>query len=145
VWYNTTIRLLKGENMTEILYRKVGRKYVPARQTFDDYAPMIPVGSFVLTYAYTEGGRSYTYDVKPDTAGFVAAAKIAQHAMEEAIREKCKYKPEHVKWTKKQQAIMEDFQKQMQAAGGNIPTWWTSASGYEIAQAGIDAVQNYKP
>ena len=132
--------------MTEVLYKKVGRKYVPVRQTFAGYdSPTIPVGTFVLTYAYTDGGRSYTYDVTPDTASFVAAAKVAQKAMEEAIQEKCKYKPEHVKWTTKQQAIMQDFQRQMFKAGGNMPTWWTSASGYEIAQAGIDAARDYKP
>ena len=75
--------------MTEVLYKKVGRKYVPVRQTFDGYdSPTIPVGTFVLTYAYTDGGRSYTYDVTPDTASFVAAAKVAQKAMEEAIQEK---------------------------------------------------------
>lgn len=132
--------------MIEVLYKKVGRKYVPVRQTFGGYdSPTIPVGTFVITYAYTGGGRSYTYDVTPDTASFVAAAKVAQKAMEKAIQEKCKYKPEHVKWTKKQRDIMADFQHQMFKAGGNMPTWWTSASGYEIAQTGIDAARNYKP
>ena len=132
--------------MTEVLYKKVGRKYIPIRQTFGSYdLPTMKVGSFVLTYAYTDGGQSYTYDVTPDTASFVAASKVAQKAMEAAIQEKCKYKPEHVKWTKKQQDIMADFQQQMFKAGGNMPTWWTSSSGYEIAQAGIDAVRNYKP
>lgn len=131
--------------MQETLYRKVGRKYVPARLTFDDYAPSLKVGTFVLTYAYLDGGKSYTYDVTPDTASFVAASKIAQTAMEEAIQEKCKYKPEQVKWTKKQKDIMADFQHQMFQSGGSMPTWWTSASGHEIAQAGIDAVRNYKP
>lgn len=132
--------------MEEVLYKKVGRKYIPIRQTFGSYdLPTMKVGSFVLTYAYADGGQSYTYDVTPDTASFVAASKVAQKAMEEAIQEKCKYRPEHVKWTKKQQDIMADFQQQMFEAGGNMPTWWTSASGYEIAQAGIDAVRNYKP
>lgn len=132
--------------MTEILYKKVGRKYVPVHQVFGSFdLPTMKVGSFVLTYAYTDGGSSYTYDVAPDTAGFIAASKVAQYAMEDAIREKCKYKPEHVKWTKKQQAIMADFQMQMFKAGGNMPTWWTSSSGYEIAQAGVDAVRNYRP
>ena len=132
--------------MTEVLYKKVGRRYIPVSQTFGGYdSPTMKVGTFVLTYAYTDGGRSYSYDVTPDTASFVAAAKVAQQAMEEAIQEKCKYKPEHVKWTKKQQAIMADFQHQMFKAGGNMPTWWTSASGYEIARAGVDAVRNYKP
>jgi hypothetical protein len=132
--------------MEEVLYKKVGKKYIPVRQTFGAYAlPTMKLGSFVLTYAYTDGGQSYTYEVTPDTASFIAASKVAQKAMEEVIQEKCRYVPERVKFTKKQQAIMEDFQNQMFKAGGNMPTWWTSASGYEIAQAGIDAVRNYKP
>ena len=52
--------------MTEVLYKKVGRKYVPVRQTFDGYdSPTIPVGTNVLTYVYTDGG-GITNSYKPN-------------------------------------------------------------------------------
>jgi hypothetical protein len=72
---------------TEPLYRKVGRKYVPAYSlsewSYDK--DMMPVGSFRLVHAYSDGGRRYAYEVTPDTAGWVAAATLAVHAMTEAI------------------------------------------------------------
>jgi site-specific DNA-cytosine methylase len=46
---------------------------------------LMPVGSFRLVHAYSDGGRRYAYNVTPDTAAWVAAATLAVHAMTEAI------------------------------------------------------------
>jgi hypothetical protein len=129
------------------LYKKVGRKYVPFAERIGDYELTIPVGSFVLIYAYTNGGRRYTYKVKPDTAGFEAAAMIAEHSICEAIHEKAKYDcdKKSMPYTKKQLAIIKEFREKMIEAGGLMPMWWTSKASYEIAGAAIDAVRNYKP
>lgn len=130
------------------LYKKVGRKYVPYSQSFADYEMAIPVGSFMLVYAYQDGGKKYSYKVKPDTAGFEAAAMIAEHSICEAIHEKSKYDCDTGKvkrYTKKQLAIIKEFRAKMIATGGLMPTWWTTKASYEIAAAAIDAVRNYKP
>jgi hypothetical protein len=130
------------------LYKKVGRKYVPHRESFLDSELTIPVGSFVMAYAYTGGGKKYSYEVKPDTAGFVAAAMIAQHSIVEAINEKNRYRPDAAKstpYTKEQRALVEEFSEKMRATGALLPDWWTTNASYEIADAAIDAVRNYKP
>ncbi len=75
------------------------------------------VGDFRLTYAYAEGARCYRYDVKPDTASFLAVCTVAEKAMQKAIEE----------------------------AGVILPVWWTLSSSYDIARAATEAVRNYKP
>ena len=129
--------------MSETLYKKVGRRYIPVSQRWDDYGIQIPVGSFVLVHAYKEGGRTYQYEVKPDNAGFLAAATIARNAMAEAIRDASIAKPsegELKPYTKKQLAIIEKFRQDMAEAGGLVPVWWNHKAPQDIAEAGIKAV-----
>ena len=135
---------MKTETTTP-LYKKVGRKYVPVSaywNTFDNHDQM-QVESFRLTYAYADGGKRYEYDVAPDTAGFVAAALIAKHAICEAITESSRMRPSgQIPYTKKQLALIAQFRKDM---GGMMPTWWTENSSYAIADAAIEAVKGFRP
>jgi hypothetical protein len=132
------------EKETETLYKKVGRKYVPtaARWYEDRHADQMPVGTFRLTYAYSDGGRRYEYDVTPATAPMVAAMMVARQAMDDAISEAVKMRPSTPKpYTKKQLVIIEQFRKDMD---GMYPQWWTESSGYDISSAAIKAVMDYK-
>ena len=97
--------------MNEVLYRKVGRRYVPVSDWDLNAGDKMRVGTFRLTYCYADGGSRYWYEVTPDTAGFVAAAMVAHAAMEVAFVDAAKDK----NWA------------------------WT------VAEAGINAVRNYKP
>ena len=129
------------------LYEKRGRKYVPVAAHWADERDKMKVGQFRLTYCYTDGARRYEYNVTPATAPFVAAALIARHAMEDAIRQRVIAK-EHIKnvpYTKKQLAILKRFRKEMSDAGGLLPNWWDHASSYDISEAAIKAVQEYRP
>lgn len=130
-----------------VLYKKIGRRYVvwgDAKQW--SYDPM-RAGQFRLTYCPRDGAGRYSYDVTPDTAGFVAAAEIAREAMESAIDEaaKSKPKPPLVPYTKRQLAIIEKFRSDMAAAGAMVPHWWTTSSSRDIALAGVDAVRAWRP
>lgn len=128
----------------ETLYKKVGRKYVPVRIEFD--RDTLPAGCFRLHYAYENGAGMYFYDVKPDTAGFVAASMIAHKAMEQAIRDAAPAKHTALKrYTKKQLAIIKRYRAEMVEAGGLLPDWWMHTSPWDIADAGINAVKNFKP
>ena len=94
---------------TETLYSKKGRRYVPAYSLahWNYDGDMMPVGSFRLVHAYSDGGRRYAYDVTPDTAGWVAAATLAVHAMTEAIHKANQLTiASGTPWTKKQQAAI---------------------------------------
>lgn len=131
---------------TEPLYRKEGRRYIPtyslAAWNYD--GDMMPVGSFRLVHAYSDGGRRYAYNVTPDTAGWVAAATLALHAMTEAI-----YKANQLTiaggtpWTKKQQAAIAQSNAILEAAGIWSGRGWTTAAAHDVAKAGIDAVTQW--
>ena len=129
----------------ETLYKKVGRKYVPhsIEWSSNDH---LKVGQFRLHYAYEAGGGMYFYDVKPDTAGFVAAAMVAHKAMENAIAEASKPRPQGtIPYTKKQLDIIKRFREEMMQAGGLLPEWWMHTRPWDIASAGIDAVRKFAP
>lgn len=123
---------------TEIWYRKVGRRYVPVKQAELSNYDVRPANGCVLTFV-KDGATMFAHDVKPDTAGFVAAAMVARNAMEVAIHEATKFRPSSglQPFTKKQQKLIKQFQADM---GGMHPVYWVSQSSYKIAQAGIDAV-----
>ena len=126
---------------TEPLYRKVGRRYIPAYSlsewSYDK--DLMKAGSFRLVHAYSDGGRRYAYEVTPDTAGWVAAATLAVHAMTEAIHKANQHTIASGKpWTKSSRPLSRR----------PIPSWkpcrnWKGAvddSAYDVVQAGIDAV-----
>ena len=130
---------------TEPLYKKQGRRYVPAYSVTEwDYdKDRMAVGTFRLTYAFTDGGRRYEYDVTPDTAGWAAAALLAKHAMVEAMRDAAtRHRPATsrvVPLTKKQQQAVAQARAILNGAGV-LSSMWESASPDAIADAAIAAV-----
>lgn len=131
---------------TETLFRKVGRRYVPAYSLADwNYdKDLMPVGSFRLVHAYSDGGRRYAYDVTPDTAAWVAAATLAAHAMTEAIHKANQLTVSSPKpLTKKQQEAIRQANAILEAAGIWSGRGWTTAQAYDVAQAGVDAVKRW--
>lgn len=131
-------------NETETLYRKVGRKYVPvaARWYEDRGIDQMKAGTFRLTYAYTDGGRRYEYDVTPATAPMVAAMMVARRAIEETILDKARSRPDMTQYTKGQKKLIEKFRDDM---GGMYPTWWYQAGPADIADAAMKAVMEFRP
>ena len=131
---------------TEILYRKEGRRYIPtyslAAWNYD--GDLMPVGSFRLVHAYSDGGRRYEYNVTPDTAGWVAAATLAVHAMTEAIHKANQLTiASGTPWTKKQQAAIAQANAILESAGIWSGRGWTTAAAHDVAKAGIDAVRQW--
>ena len=129
--------------MTEQLYFKRGRRYFPWGN--GDYRDMdkdaMQAGSCRLIYCPEPGHYRYRYDVTPDSASWVAAAMVAEHAMQEAMAARAIASPSSVQNTPEQQRIIEQFRKDMAAAGGLAPSYWTHGAPWEIAKAGVDAVR----
>lgn len=129
---------------TDPLYKKQGRRYVPAYSVadWDCDKDHMAVGTFRLTYAYQDGGRRYEHDVTPDTAGWAAAALLAKHAMVEAMRKaSTQHRPATSKLllTKKQQQAVAQARAILNEAGV-LSSMWESASPESIADAAIAAV-----
>jgi hypothetical protein len=128
--------------MEETLYIKKGKRYhVWGNASYE--TDIMKAGSFRLTHCIKEGHTRYTSAVTPDTAAFLAACSVAQHAMEEAIFEKAKGTLDYstVLWTAEQKKLIKQFRDDMAATGAMMPYYWQSSTAYEIAQAGIDAVR----
>lgn len=131
---------------TEPLYRKEGRRYIPTYSlaAWNCEGDLMPVGSFRLVHAYSDGGRRYEYDVTPDTAAWVAAATLAVHAMTEAIHKANQHTiAGGTPWTKKQQAAIAQANAILEAAGIWSRRGWTTAAAHDVAKAGIDAVRQW--
>ena len=130
---------------TEPLYRKVGRKYVPVSAYWPEetHQNRQAVGTFRLIYAYQDGGRRFEYDVTPATAPTVAAMMIAKTAIEDAVREKARMRPYNAQaYTAKQLKTIAKFREDM---GGMMPSWWTEGSAFDISDAAIKAVMEFRP
>jgi hypothetical protein len=117
--------------------RKPNGRYEPIVEAEKyDYVTM-PANGFTLTFR-EDGCTRYEYAVKPDNAGFVAAAMVARAAMEDAIRQAATYRPSApIPYTKKQLKLIDKFKIEM---GMLYPTWWEQTSAREIVQAGLDAI-----
>jgi hypothetical protein len=133
-------------NMSEVVYVKRGRRYVPVSDWERHEGDRMKCGTFRLTYCYADGLRRYAYDVTPDTASFMAACELARQAMEDAINKAAIAKPSQdvTPYTKRQMAIIERFRAEMAEAGGLVPSWWQHSSSRDISQAAIDAVRNHR-
>lgn len=132
--------------MNETLYRKVGRRYVPVLNSRTYERDTMHVNTWRMVYAYSEGGRRYQYEVKPDTASFRAAAMLAKQAMVDAIL-KASAATLDVQdgrpFTQKQKRIIKRFRAEMAAAGGILPVWWVHTSAEDVANAAIKAVEDW--
>lgn len=129
------------------LYKKRGRRYIPVQERwYESDEDRMTVGTFRLTYCYTKGGRRYQYEVTPATATWAAAAMIARDVMVEAMKKRAVATPsDPVPYTKKQQQIIKRFRKEMSDAGGLLPSYWQHASPFDIADAAIKALEEWKP
>jgi hypothetical protein len=127
------------------LYEKKGRRYHYWGNT-ESYAYMgedvMRAGQHRLIYCPTNGERRYRHDVTPDTAAFLAAAQIAEVAMETALLEaaRAQLMEPATSFTPAQLAIVRKFQADMNALDVLFPTWWTYNTAGDIARAGIAAV-----
>lgn len=134
---------------TTPLYKKEGRRYVVACNLenvweYGNYDVMRP-GEFKLVYAYKDGAKRHQYGITPDTAGFIAAAMVAEVAMADAMHEAWRYTasaPYAEPFTKKQQAAIKQARDIMESAGIFSMTWHHGAA-QDVARAGIEAVRNF--
>ena len=70
--------------MKKIYYEKVGRKYVPVAEYDSDFCDSFRRGNhLVMCYP---GGTSRRFDVDPDYAAMIAAGRVAENAICDALR-----------------------------------------------------------
>jgi len=119
----------------KIYYEKRGRKYVPVME-YDEYLmDGLPYGNhMIMCYP---GGRSTRYNIDPALAPMIAAGRVAEDWMSEAVRDASAMRPRQHPLTQKQQQAWQRLNK---ALGDDIYTI-EIASAREIVDAGIKAMQ----
>jgi hypothetical protein len=131
-----TITQTPGQPMTKkIYYEKRGRRYVPVME--HDYALMdaMPRGNhLIMCYP---GGRSTRYNIDPALAPMIAAGRVAEDRMSEAVRKASEMRPRRKELTHDQQRAWTRLNRAM---GDDIYTIEV-ASARDIADAGLKAMQ----
>ena len=121
--------------MKKIYYEKRGRRYVPVSEYDSDLFNSMSHGShLVLCYP---GGHSIRYKVNPNHAALIAASRVAEDAMSNALFRASEMRPKHKPITEEQREAWRNLQ---QAFGDDMYSLHTeSARG--IAEIGIQALQ----
>ena len=119
----------------KIYYEKRGRRYVPVMEHDYELMDAMPKGNhLIMCYP---GGQSTRYNIDPALAPIIAAGRVAEDRMSEAVRKASEMRPRKKELTVEQQRAWTRLNKVM---GDDVYTI-EIASAREIAEAGLKAMQ----
>jgi hypothetical protein len=119
----------------KIYYEKRGRRYRPVME-YDEYLmDGLPYGNhMIMVYP---GGQSTRYNIDPALAPMIAAGRVAEDRMSEAVRKASEMRPRRKELTHDQQRA---WQRLNRALGDDVYTI-EIACARDIAEAGLKAMQ----
>ena len=121
--------------MKKIYYEKRGRRYVPVSEYDSEYLDSFSKGThLVMCYP---GGQSRRYNIDPNYAALIAAGRVAEDAMSEAIRKASELRPQKTTITPGQKKAWERLAREF---GNDLATLQIN-SARDIAEAGLKAMQ----
>ena len=119
----------------KIYYEKVGRKYVPVAEYDSTYMDSFPKGAhLVMCYP---GGSSRRFNIDPNYAAMIAAGRVAEDAISQAVVKASEMRPHNKPITEKQRKAWEALAKSF----GDDRYYVELPSAREIAEAGVKAMQ----
>jgi hypothetical protein len=116
-----------------IFYKKVGRRYVPVHEYDQTLMDSFPKGTH-LVQCYP-GGQSTRYNIDPNYAAMIAAGRVAEDAMCQAISAASELRPKQTPLTEGQRKAWKKLAKEF---GDELATLHIS-SARDIAEAGVKA------
>jgi hypothetical protein len=120
--------------MKKIYYEKVGRRYVPVSEYDSDYLDSFPKGDHLVSVY--PGGSSRQFRIDPAYAPMIAAGRVAENAICEAMRSASEARPKERPITERQRAAWEE----MKAAFGDEFFSLTIPASRDLAEAGVKAM-----
>ena len=121
--------------MKKIYYEKRGRRYVPVMEHDYELMDAMPRGNhLIMCYP---GGTSTRYNIDPALAPMIAAGRVAEDRMSEAVRKASEMRPRRKELTHDQQRAWTRLNRAM---GDDVYTI-EIASARDIAEAGLKAMQ----
>ena len=119
----------------KIYYEKRGRRYYPVMENDYELHDAVPKGNHLIMCF--PGGRSTRYNIDPALAPMIAAGRVAEDRMSEAVRKASEMRPRRKELTHDQQRAWTRLNRAM---GDDIYTIEV-ASTRDIAEAGLKAMQ----
>jgi hypothetical protein len=121
--------------MNEIFYKKVGRRYVPVNEYDQTLMDSFSKGShLVICYP---GGKSIRYNIEPAYAPMIAAGRIAEDKISEAIRKASDLRPKRAPITEGQEKAWENLIKEFGEDARMLE--WPSAR--QVAEDAVKVMQ----
>ena len=118
-----------------ILYEKVGRKYVPVAEYDSVVLDSFPKGTHLVDVY--PGGTSRRFNIDPNYAAMIAAGRVAEDVISNAVVKASEMRPHRSPITEKQRKAWENLSK----AFGDERYYIEIPSAREIAEAGVKAMQ----
>ena len=120
--------------MKKVYYEKIGRRYRPVAEYDSDLLDSFHKGShLVLVYP---GGQSRRFNVEPNHAAMIAAGRVAEDAICDALRKSSEMKPQRTPITPGQKKAWENLAKEL----GDELCPLTYGSTRDHAEAGVNAM-----
>jgi hypothetical protein len=121
--------------MNKIYYEKVGRRYVPVAEYDDTWMDSLPKGThLIMCYP---GGSSRRFNVEPNHAAMIAAGRLAEDAICQALHKASEMRPQKTPITPGQ---LKAWKKLAKEFGDELcPLMHSSAR--DLAEAGVKAMQ----
>jgi hypothetical protein len=118
----------------KIYYEKKGRRYVPVAEYDTDYMDSFPKGNhLVMCYP---GGSSRRFNIDPNYAAMIAAGRVAEDVISQAVVKASEMRPHNRPITEKQKKAWEALAKEFD----NDRYYIEIPSAREIAEAGVKAM-----
>lgn len=121
--------------MKEIFYKKVGRRYVPVHEYDSELCSALPKGThLIMCYP---GGQTTRYKIDPNYAALIAAGRVAEDALSNAIHKASELRPQKNPITPGQKKAWEKLAKEF---GDELATLQINSTR-DIAEAGLKALE----
>jgi hypothetical protein len=121
--------------MKKVYYEKIGRRYHPVAEYDSDFLDSFPRGAhLVLCYP---GGSSRRFNVEPNHAAMIAAGRVAEDAICNALHKASEMRPQRTPITPGQQQAWKKLAKEF---GDELATLSLGNARY-LADVGVKAMQ----
>lgn len=121
--------------MKKLFYEKVGRRYRPVYEYDNELLDAFPKGThIVMVYP---GGSSRRYNIDANYAAMIAAGRVAEDAVCQAIIKAAELRPKKTPLTERQRKAWQELKE----AFGDDLFSLNGASTRDIAEAGVQAMQ----
>ena len=118
----------------KVYYEKIGRRYYPVAEYDNDLLDSFPKGNhLVMCYP---GGSSRRFNVEPNYASMIAAGRVAEEAICDALRKASEMKPQRTPITPGQKKAWEKLAKEF----GDDLCPLTYGSTRDHAEAAVNAM-----